>query len=149
LQPSSKGRSGYAIFGVPLGLIVVVGMCVAGCPMMTRGCGAIGGETDEAMAALQRCERAKHSLGEDLHWGVVGCSNCEGESGGDPINAGCHSNSSWQMPVSGAAGRGSYDFHFAKPPGGKQVFTGGRVTMSDGESISIPATGTDCTSFKP
>jgi hypothetical protein len=144
-----KARSGsIAIFGVPLAIILVVGFCVAGCPMMVRGCGAVSGETEPALAALQRCQHARTLLGDDVGWGMVGCSNCESEGGGDPINGGCHSNATWQMPVSGSKGHGSYTFHFSTPPGGKQKFTGGNVAVSTGERLSIPAEGNDCTVFK-
>lgn len=145
-EPPRKGR-GAVIFGVPVALLLVVGACVAGCPMLTRACGTIGGETDAAMAALRQCKRAREVLGDDVGWGNVGCSNCESEGGGDPLNGGCHSSATWQMPVSGSRGRGSYVFHFTTPPGGKQTFGGGNVVV-DGERISIPQTGSECTSYK-
>lgn len=144
--PPKRGR-GCAIFGVPLALILVVGACVAGCPLMVRGCGAMGGETEDAMAALKRCDYAREALGNDVGWGAVGCANCEGEGGGDPLNGGCHSNATWQMPVSGSKGRGSYTFHFTTPPGGKQTFDGGNVVVN-GERISIPMRGSDCKAYK-
>jgi len=143
--PPSPKRSGCALFGVPAGLLLVVGACVAGCPLAARGWGAVGGETDAALAALERCPSAREELGSDLGWAAVGCANCESESGGDPLNGGCHGSASWQMPVSGSRGSGSYNFHFSTPPGGKQQFSGGTVALSSGGRLSIPATGSDCT----
>ena len=147
--PPSPRRLGCALFGVPIGLLLVVGACVAGCPLAARGCGAVGGETDEALAALKRCPSAREELGSDLGWAAVGCANCESESGGDPLNGGCHGSASWQMPVSGSRGSGSYNFRFSTPPGGKQQFSGGSVALSSGGRLSIPATGSECTLSSP
>ncbi len=140
---ASKG-AGCVLFGIPVGLLLVVGFFVAGFPLIARACGASGGETDAALGALRRCSAAREQLGEDVDWAAVGCANCESESGGDPINGGCHSNSSWQMPVSGSRGRGSYQFGFSALPGKKQEFNGGSVSLANGGRLSIPATGSAC-----
>lgn len=95
------------------------------------------------MRALRACPKATQALGDDVGWGAVGCANCEGQGGGDPLNGGCHSSSDWQMPVTGSRGHGSYSWSFSQPPGKSTQFNGGRVTMANGESISIGPNGCD------
>ena len=97
--------------------------------------------TEPALTALRACAKARAALGEDVSWGAYGCANCEGGSGGDPLNGGCHSSSDWQMPVSGSRGRGSYHWSLSAPPGKPTRFDGGQVVLSTGDTISITPSG--------
>ncbi len=147
--PSAKKKSGnLGCLGIPIGLFVIVGACVVGSPILARGCGSMSGETEEPLQRLRACEAAKDALGADVGWANVGCANCESESGGDPVNSGCHSSSSWSLPVSGAKGRGSYTYSYDQPAGKPKRFTGGNVTLSSGGHISIAADG-PCRLYEP
>jgi hypothetical protein len=139
-QPSKRRRT-TTFLGVPIGIALIAGSCAFGEPLCGRACGAASGETEPAMRALRACPKAREALGDDVGWGAYGCANCQGEGGGDPLNGGCHSTSDWQMPVSGARGRGSYEWSFTSPPGRPAVFHGGSVTTSTGERIVIEPDG--------
>lgn len=144
-SPSLPKRSfgGRTIAGFPVVIALIAGSCAVGQPLCGRACGAMTDSTEPAMKALRACSRAQQELGDDIHWGMVGCANCEGEGGGDPFNGGCHSSSDWQMPVSGSRGHGSYTWSFSQPAGKSVQFNGGRVTMANGNSISISPNGCD------
>lgn len=142
-EPPRRGWAGATLLGVPIGIVLLAGSCALGQPLCGRACGSMSGGTEPAMAALRSCPAAREALGDDVGWGVYGCANCESEGGGDPMNGGCHSSSDWQMPVSGNRGRGTYRWSFSQPPGQKERFTGGQVTLSDGRSIGIGPNGCD------
>lgn len=137
--PQKGGGASYALLGFPV-LILLIGSCIAG---STRACIACNAsETDSALKALQACPAAKESLGEDIGWSMMGCSNYESGTGGDPLNGGCHSSADYTTPVSGTKGRGSYSFSTNSPAKGPPQFTGGTLRLQDGSWISIRADGT-------
>lgn len=135
--------SGKTILGIPVAVVFLAGSCAVAQPLCGRACGAMTDETAPAMTALRACAKARAALGDDVGWGAYGCANCEGGSGGDPLNGGCHSSSDWQMPVSGSRGHGSYTWSSSALPGKPSTFTGGRVVVSGGDSISISPNGCD------
>jgi len=100
-----------------------------------------GGETDRALTYLQACPAAKERLGDEIGWSVVGCSNYKGNSGGDPLNGGCHSSGRYTSPVAGTKDRGSYSFSTSTSRG-ITTFNGGWLTLNDGGTITIAAAGT-------
>jgi hypothetical protein len=135
----SPGRAaGCAVGGLSGLVLFIVGITVFG----THACVACNsGVTDPALEALRKCPAAREILGDDIGWSVVGCTNYRSGSGGDPINQGCHSSQSFQVPVSGTKGRGSYRFSASQPAGKDNRFTGGSLYVP-GQYVSISSDGT-------
>ena len=140
-QTNTKSSVGYA-FGGLSGLVVFILLIVLG---GTRACVACNSDTtDPALAALQKCPLARDLLGDDISWSVMGCANYRSRSGGDPINQGCHSSQSYDVPVSGTRGRGSFRFSTSSTPNAPARFRGGSL-YAPGQYITIATDGT-CTS---
>ena len=140
-RATAKVGGGRTLLGIPIGVVFLAGSCAFAQPLCGRACGSMTDATEPALTALRACAKARAALGEDVSWGAYGCANCEGGSGGDPLNGGCHSSSDWQMPVSGSRGRGSYHWSLSAPPGKPTRFDGGQVVLSTGDTISITPSG--------
>ncbi len=126
----AKRETSKAAIGVPLVVLGLVAFIAFGSPTCARGCAAIDGEGEVAMAALRACPGARDVLGEDIAWSPIGCGNCSSKSGGDPINSGCHSSTRYTVPVSGAKSRGSYVFGSSTSTSGARRQSTGVVTTS-------------------
>src|SRR5262245_42080240 len=95
----AKGGAGPAFLGLGT-LVVIIIVSISSC---TRACVACNSDvTDPALAAVNKCAAVRAELGDDIGWSMVGCSNYKGRSGGDPLNGGCHSSSSYSVPISGS-----------------------------------------------
>ncbi len=136
-KPAAKVNFGLA--GVLVFVLFGFGIST-GC---TRGCLAAEGDLDAlALGALRACAPARALLGDDVDYSLVGCANLRSRSGGDPL-VGMHSSASWQLPVAGSAGRGSFEFSTVSPPNASTRFLGGRLITKSGV-IVIPPDGASC-----
>jgi hypothetical protein len=125
----------------PIGLIVVCLVLGLGTTTCARGCGAVNGETEVALGALQHCAKAKEIFGDDVDFATVGCATYHSRSGGDPVNEGCMSASSWRMPIAGSKNRGVYIWSYSSTPQAPHKFGGGSMLSKDGQTVSVRADG--------